>query len=199
MELQVTQHDGSEEPAEPRAAFYFDFASPEAYLAAERVLQVVGARGVVAEWIPIRAPRDWWAFRCATEEDIAREQIERVAAERGLQPLRWPPAFESETALRAATFAKSIGRAVAFALAAFRQAYAGGADLSETDTVLIAASACEMHPRAVLQALERDAVARDLEAATALALARGVQDVPALWLPDDTLVHGDAALDTIHA
>ena len=75
-----------------------------------------------------------------------------------LQAVRWPPAFDSELALRAATYAKQIGRVVAFGLAAFRQAYAGGADLGDTDVVLIAASACEMHPRAVLQAIERDAV-----------------------------------------
>ena len=49
--------------------------------------------------------------------------------------------------MRAATYAKQIGRAVAFALAAFRQAYAGGRDLVEPDNVLIAAAACEMHPR----------------------------------------------------
>lgn len=199
MELQVTQHEGSSEPAGEHAAFYFDFASPDAYLAAERVLQVVGDRGLVAEWVPIRAPREWAVFRCATEEEIARSEIERVAAQRGLQAVRWPPAFDSDLALRAATFAKSIGRIVSFTLAAFRQAYAGGADLGDTDTVLIAASACEMHPRAVLQALERDAVTRQLDAATELAAQRGVTDVPALWLPGGTVLHGDAALDSLAA
>jgi len=199
MGLPVTQHEGSTEPTAEHAAFYLDFANPEAYLAAERVLQVVGDRGLVAEWIPIRAPREWAVFRCAREEEIAREAIERLAAERGLQAVRWPPAFDSELVLRAATFAKSIGRIVSFALAAFRQAYAGGADLGDTDTILIAASACEMHPRAILQALGRDAVTRDLDAATALAAQRGVRDVPALWLPDGTLLHGDAGLGELAA
>jgi 2-hydroxychromene-2-carboxylate isomerase len=193
MDLEVSHHGGAE-PA--RAAFYFDFASPDAYLAAERVL---GVLPFAAEWIPIRAPRDWHAFRCATEEEIARAQVERTAAERTLQAVRWPPAFDSEIALRAATFAKQIGRVVAFSLAAFRQAYAGGADLSDRDVVLIAASACEMHPRAVLQALERDAVARALDEATATAAARGVTDVPAVWTPDGRVLVGDAALDTVPA
>jgi 2-hydroxychromene-2-carboxylate isomerase len=177
-------------------AFFFDFTSPDAYLAAERVLQVAGGRDFLAEWTPIRAPRGWSdGFRCAEEETIARTEIERRAAGRGLQPVRWPPAFDSEAALRAATYAKSIGRTVSFTLAAFRQAYAGGHDLGDTDVVLVAASACEMHPRAVLQALERDAVAEALEEATAAALAAGVRDVPALRLPDGTLLHGDAGLD----
>ena len=180
-------------------AFYFDFTSPEAYLAAERVLQVVGDRGLIAEWTPIRAPHRWDTFRCAQEEEIARSAIERTAAERGLQVVRWPPAFESELALRAATYAKSIGRVVAFSLAAFRQAYAGGHDLSDRDVVMIAASSCEMHPRAVLQALERDAVVQALDDATATAADRGVRDVPALWLPDRGVVHGDAALEGVAA
>jgi 2-hydroxychromene-2-carboxylate isomerase len=198
MGVEVTQHDGAEPAApEERAAFYFDFSSPEAYLAAERVIQTLP---FAAEWIPIRAPRAWDdGFRCAEERDIARLEIERVAASRMLQGLRWPPAFDSELALRAATYAKQIGRIVAFGLAAFRQAYAGGADLGDTDVVLIAASACEMHPRAVLQAIERDAVGRVLDEATALAVARGVVSCPAVWTPQETVLEGDAALDTVGA
>lgn len=194
MALDVTQHNGAE-PEPERAAFYFDFTSPDAYLAAERVIQTLP---FVAEWIPIRAPRAWDdGFRCAEERDIARLEVERVAASRQLQALRWPPAFDSELALRAATYAKQIGRVVAFGLAAFRQAYAGGADLGDTDVVLIAASACEMHPRAVLQAIERDTVGRVLDAATELAVARGVRACPTVWTPGGDLLEGDAALDTV--
>jgi len=194
--LDVTHHDGAEREPEPeRAAFYFDFASPDAYLAAERVLHTLP---YPAEWIPIRAPRAWDdGFRCEQERDIARLEIERVAASRTLQAMRWPPAFDGERALRAATYAKQIGRVVAFGLAAFRQAYAGGADLGDTDVVLIAASACEMHPRAVLQAIERDAVSRVLDEATALAVARGVVSCPTVWTPQGALLEGDAALDTV--
>ncbi|MCW2995586.1 MAG: hypothetical protein JWQ18_3081 [Conexibacter sp.] len=194
MTLDVTQHNGAE-PEPERAAFYFDFTSPDAYLAAERVIQTLP---FAAEWIPIRAPRAWDdGFRCAEERDIARLEVERVGASRQLQAFRWPPAFDSELALRAATYAKQIGRVVAFGLAAFRQAYAGGADLGDTDVVLIAASACEMHPRAVLQAIERDAVSRVLDAATELAVARGVVACPTVWRPDGPLLEGDAALDTV--
>lgn len=197
MGFEVTHHgEGAESASSPaRAAFYFDFASPEAYLAAERVLQTLP---FAAEWIPIRASRAWDdGFRCAEERAIAQGEIERVAASRMLQGLRWPPeGFDSELALRAATYAKQIGRVVAFALAAFRQAYAGGHDLGDSDVVLIAASACEMHPRAVLQAIERDAVTRALDEATALAVARSVTIAPTVWMPDGTLLEGDAALDT---
>jgi 2-hydroxychromene-2-carboxylate isomerase len=197
MSIEVTQHGGAAPAPPPTGAFYFDFASPEAYLASERVL---GLLPFAAEWVPIRSPRAWSdGFRCAEEAAIARAEIERTAAQRTLQGVRWPPEFDSELALRAATFAKQIGRVVAFSLAAFRQAYAGGADLSDTDVVLIAASACEMHPRAVLQALERDAIRRALDEATAEAVERGVTDVPAVWTPDGRLLAGDAALDGVAA
>lgn len=203
MTLKVTHAGGKGEAVSPadgeaisHPVFYFSFDSPDAYLAAERVLQTIAGP---CEWIPIRSPRDPWAFRCAEEQTIAEQQIELVAAERQLLPLRWPADFDPELALRAATFAKSIGRTVAFTLAAFRQAYAGGADLSDPEVILIAAAGCEMHPRAVLAALERDAITRTLDGATAAAEARGVTCVPTVWFPDGTLMEGDAALDEVAA
>ena len=75
--------------------------------------------------------------------------------------------------MRAATFAQKGGRAVAFSLAAFRQAFAGGRDLAVTDNVLIAAAACELHPKAVLKGIETRSVKEALKQATAEAVERG--------------------------
>ena len=69
-------------------------------------------------------------------------------------------------AMRVATFAKQTGRTVSFALAAFRQAFAAGRDLSEPDNVLIAAAACELHPNAVAKAVEHRGVKSALREAT---------------------------------
>jgi 2-hydroxychromene-2-carboxylate isomerase len=82
--------------------------------------------------------------------------------------------------MRAATYAKSIGRGIPFAQAAFRQAFAGGHNLESADFVLIAAAACEMHPNAVLQGAELRSVAAQLRGATREAALAGVCDVPAL-------------------
>ena len=82
----------------------------------------------------------------------------------------------------AATFAQQAGRVVAFSLAAFRQAFAAGRDLGVADNVLIAAAACELHPRAVLKAIESRSVRERLRLATAEAGARGVRAVPTLRL-----------------
>jgi 2-hydroxychromene-2-carboxylate isomerase len=135
------------------------------------------------------------AARCATEADIFKAEVERRAAELGLQPLRWPDPFpfDSALAMRVATYAKSIGRAVPFAQAAFRQAFAGGRSLDDEDSVVIAAAACEMHPAAVLRAAEMRSVAEQLEEASEQAAAAGVRDVPAV-LVGEQVFHGERAL-----
>jgi 2-hydroxychromene-2-carboxylate isomerase len=165
-------------------SFYFDLSSPEAYLAAERILHVLPGP---AEWLGVLArelpgAETFQAFRCAEEEQIFRDELGRRAQELGLQPLRWPDPFpfDSALAMRVATYASSIGRAVPFAQAAFRQAFAGGHSLQEADHVLIAAAACEMHPTAVLAGAELRSVDRELSAATARAARAGISDVPAV-------------------
>ena len=181
--------------AQPR--FYYDFASPEAYLAAERVMHVLPG---VPEWIPVRlgglAAGGVGVFRCAEEETIFREDVEARARRYALQPTRWPEPFPADTAwaLLAATYAKQIGRGVAFSLAAFRQAFAAGRDLGERDSVLLAAAACEMHPTAVVKGAQLGSIATRLEAATAAAAAAGVLDVPAV-LVDGRVFHGDRELE----
>jgi 2-hydroxychromene-2-carboxylate isomerase len=93
----------------------------------------------------------------------------------------------------AATYAKQVGRAVAFSLAAFRQAFAGGRDLGDLNTVLIAAAACEMHPTAVLKGIELRSVTDALARATARAGAAGVRGLPAIET-DGKVFEGPAAL-----
>jgi 2-hydroxychromene-2-carboxylate isomerase len=173
------------------AAFYFDLSSPLAYLAAEQVLHVL-SRPV--EWQPVLAAG------LPGEESLAVIAIEQQAHELGLQPLRWPAdfPFDSEPAMRAATYAKSIGRTVPFAQAAFRQAFAGGNSLAHTDNVLIAAAACEMHPAAVLKGSELRSVREQLAATTAAAAAAGVKDVPAVRIGERVFT-GAGALERAKA
>jgi 2-hydroxychromene-2-carboxylate isomerase len=136
------------------------------------------------------------AFRCAAEADAYREDIERAAAAYGLQEVRWPDPFpfDSSFAQRAAQYTKGGGKTVGFAQAAFRQAYAGGRDLSDPDNVMIAAAAVEIHPRALLVGAETAGTARRLEEATETAIARGVRSVPAVWTGSEVF-HGDADLE----
>jgi 2-hydroxychromene-2-carboxylate isomerase len=166
------------------AAFYFDLASPLAYLAAERVLRVIPGP---LEWQPVLArelpgAESFESFGCDAEVQAFRADVQRRVDELGLQPMRWPEPFpfDSSLAMRVATYAKGIGRVVPFAQAAFRQAFAAGRSLSDTDTVLIAAAACEMHPQAVLRGAELRSVREQLAGATKEAARAGVSDVPSV-------------------
>jgi 2-hydroxychromene-2-carboxylate isomerase len=100
---------------------------------------------------------------------------------------------DTATAMLVAVYAKQIGRAVAFSLAAFRQAFAGGRDLGDPDTVLIAGAACEMHPSAVLKAIGMRSVAKALEQAGDRARSAGVRSLPAIQIGDE-LFEGEHAL-----
>jgi 2-hydroxychromene-2-carboxylate isomerase len=172
----------------PPVTFYFDLGSPYAYLTAERISGLFTEAGLEQpEWQPILLGglfrtfgRDSWANGPGRANGIA--EVERRAAAYGLPPLAWPEPWPGNTlfAMRVATFAKQTGRTVSFSLAAFRQAFAAGRDLSDPDNVIIAGAACELHPRALLKAVQTDIVKNALKEATAAAGDRGVEGVPAL-------------------
>lgn len=169
--------------------FTYDIGSPESYLAAE---QVTAALGVVPEFEPVLASR-----LSPAPPAVVRADIEHRAQAQGLQPLRWPEwPFDSEPVMLAAAYARGIGKVVAFSLAAFRQAYAAGLDLSKPDGVIVAAAACEIHPRAILRALESRAVEEALEDCTERAVAAGVRSVPAVRIGGEVR-HGDQALERV--
>ena len=190
-----------------RASFYFDLGSPYAYLTGERISGLFAEAGLEQpEWQPIllgglfgRFGRDSWANGPGREEGIA--EVERRAAAYGLPPLAWPDPWPGNTllAMRAATFAKQTGRTVSFALAAFRQAFAAGLDLSDPDSVLIAAAACELHPNAVTRAVETESVKGALREATDRAAEQGVTGVPSLVLGREVFWGDDRLAEAVAA
>jgi 2-hydroxychromene-2-carboxylate isomerase len=176
----------AEDTAQP--VFYYDLGDPLCYLAAE---QITAALPVVPEWEPVLA-----ADICRSPREVDLEWLDRRVHELGLQPLHWPVGWppDSRDAMLAATYAKRIGRAVAFSLAVFRQAFAGGRDLAESNTILIAGAACEMHPSALLKGIEMRSVAVALGEATARARRAGAATVPAIQVRDQVF-SGPNALD----
>jgi len=180
---------GSSTAEQPR--FYYDLGSPESYFAAERALHALGEP---PEWIPVTvgaAP----AFRCAAELDAYREDAVRRAAALGLMALRLPEPFPPDVgwAMLAATYAKGIGRGVPFTLAALRQAYAAGRDLSRRENVLIAAAACELHPAALIKGAALAGTARALADNDERARRDGVRVLPAIWVAGE-LLEGERAI-----
>lgn len=171
-----------------RPTFCYDLGSPYAYLAAERISAVFEDAGAEQpEWQPIllgglfaRFGRGSWAEGPGRDEGMA--EIERRAQAYALPPIRWPDPWPADMllAMRTAVFAKEIGRAVSFSLAAFRQAFAAGRDLSERDNVFLAAASSELHPRSLAVAIERDAIKLRLREATDRAGDLGVTGVPSV-------------------
>lgn len=175
--LHVERVTGEARPAQPR--FVFDIGSAESWLVAERVLHD----------LPELA--EWWPVHGVADGALSREELERRADERGL-PVRWPAATtDTRRTMLASVYAKQIGKTVAFCLAAFRQAYAAGRDPGEETTALLAGAAAEMHPAAILRAVETRTVARALDEATAFAVRAGVTSVPAIVTPGGGVFTGD--------
>src|SRR3954451_1928357 len=85
-------HDGSMSGA----TFHYDVGSPWCWLAGERITHVLG---VVPVWQPV----------LMGPGTVARGAVEAAAAAQDLPAPRWPEPFpfDSELAMRAATFAKA--------------------------------------------------------------------------------------------
>jgi 2-hydroxychromene-2-carboxylate isomerase len=183
------------------ATFYYDLGSPYAYLSAERISGLfTEAQLEQPEWQPIllgglfrHFERGSWGETEARAEGMA--EVERRAAEYWPKP--WPN--DGLVAMRAATFAKQTGRTIAFSLAAFRQAFAAGRDLSDVDNVTIAGAACEMHPRALLKAVETKAVKGALREATDRAGDLGVEGVPAVVVGGEVFWGDDRLEEAVEA
>jgi len=190
-----------------RATFYFDLGSPYAYLAAERISGLFSEAGLEQpEWQPVllgglfqRFDRGSWSQTPVRKEGMA--EVERRASAYGLPPIVWPEPWPGNTltAMRTATFAKQTGRTVSFALAAFRQAFAAGRDLSEADNVWIAAAACELHPRALAKAVQTEAVKGGLREATERAGDRGVFGVPSVVVGEEVFWGDDRLEEAVAA
>lgn len=191
-----------------RPVFYFDLNSPYAWLAAERIHAVLPEspiwRPIALAFILAHDGRTPWSLESDESREAGKREVERRAAQRELLALRWPPGWPRETysvpAMRAATYAAEIGRVAAFSLAAFRQQFNAGRGMNELDNILLAGAACEIHPKALRQALEREPIKRKLKEATEEAIALGVPGVPTvrvgdqLFWGDDKLAEAAAAL-----
>lgn len=183
--------------------FYYDLNSPYAYLAAQRVDDVLPGE---VEWVPIAfgpllvaTQRVPWSLRPGREEGM--RECERRAAERGLPPIVWPEGWPAKTysvdGARAALVAKRRGREREVSKAIFAQVFAEGRRLDDP-AILDAAGEAAGVP-GLREAVKDDAVKRELRAVTDDAIARGVTGVPTgevggeLYWGDDRLDEAAAA------
>jgi 2-hydroxychromene-2-carboxylate isomerase len=196
---------------EKRATFYYDFGSPYSYLAAERISGVFAETGAEQpEWQPISfghvvqaIGRTPWSMQPDGPNPADLDEIQRRAAQRGLPeviyPKGWPVENYSLNPTRAAIYAKESGRVVSFSLAAFRQVFAAGRDMSDVENVLLAAAACELHPKAVLKGIETKSVKERLQRATEEAIELGVAGIPTIALGGELFWGDDRLIEAAKA
>jgi 2-hydroxychromene-2-carboxylate isomerase len=182
-----------------RATFFFDFNSPYAYLAAERIDELIPD----AEWTPIAFPvilMQHGRLEEAMQRDRAPvvAEIRERAEARGLPPVTYPSGWPNETwsfgPLRAALFAGEGGNLREFTRAAFRKFFVDGHSLTELDNLLEAAREAGLDPDEVAEAIERQEIKDQLKEQTADALARGVTGIPTVAIGDE-LFWGDDRLE----
>jgi 2-hydroxychromene-2-carboxylate isomerase len=183
-----------------RPVFYYDFNSPYAYLAAERIGDLIPD----AEWRPIafaivlaRLGRLEDRIEDLDPASVAAEVAAR-AAKRGLPPFAppesWPIESWSLAPLRAALVAGESGRLREFSLAAFRKSFVESRSLAELDNVVAAAGEAGLDPREVREGVQRPEIKELLKRHTDEALERGVTGIPTVALGDE-LFWGDDRLD----
>ena len=123
--------------------------------------------------------------------------IERRALAYGLPPMRWPDPWPADylTAMRATTYAFSVGRGRDFAMQAYRDAFQRGSELSVADNVL--QSAARAGPRSGTRSAPAPSdpeIKQALRDATDAAYDRGVFGVPTIAIGDE-LFWGDDRLE----
>jgi 2-hydroxychromene-2-carboxylate isomerase len=179
--------------------FYFDLGSPFAYLAAERMHQVLPEP---VTWRPVSlgalfklTGRSSWAMGEPAGRQTGMAEVELRARQYGLPDVRWPDPWPTNYlfAMRAATFAFGVGRGREFTLQAFRAAFQHGRDLSVREHVLRAAGEAGLDPQAVRDGVEQPEIKLALRSATDAAHELGVFGVPTLAVAGE-LFWGDDRL-----
>jgi 2-hydroxychromene-2-carboxylate isomerase len=180
--------------------FYYDFNSPYAYLAAERI----GGMIPDAEWRPIA-----FAFllgKLGRLDDVLERldpapvvaEVGERATSRGLPPFAppegWPIASWSLMPLRAALVAGERERLREFSLAAFRKSFVESRSLAELDNIVAAAGEAGLEPEEVRDGIERTEIKERLKSNTEEALERGVTGIPTVAVGDE-LFWGDDRLE----
>jgi 2-hydroxychromene-2-carboxylate isomerase len=180
--------------------FYFDLGSPFAYLAAERLNDVlpepVRLQPVSLGALFKLSGRSSWAVGDHERRRAGIAEVERRASLYGLPLVRWPDPWPGNylMAMRAATFAFRAERGREFAMQAFHSAFQDGLDLSVAANVLLAAEAADLDPRVVEQATQDPQIKLALREATDAAHRLGVFGVPTVTVNGESF-WGDDRLE----
>jgi 2-hydroxychromene-2-carboxylate isomerase len=177
---------------------YFDLGSPYSYLSVERAESVLGRRprlhpvllGVV---FSLRGHGSWGH---GPDRAAHQAEIEARAVRYGLPPVRWPPGWPPNTlaAMRATVWAATHDAGDAYARAAFRAAFADGADLADLAVLEQLAGQVGLPAGELASAIADPAIKDALRTRTQEAIDRGVRGAPTIEV-GDVLLFGDDRLE----
>ena len=184
------------------AVFYYDFNSPYAYLAAERIDDLIPG----AEWRPIA-----FAILLAGLGRLERvlegldpgpvaNEIAGRAGGRRLPPFAPPEGGHSRHGCspRCVPVAAQRGKLHEFSSAAYRKSFVESRSLADLDNALAAARDVGLEPDEVRKGIERRAIKDRLKRNTEQARARGLTGIPTVAVGDE-LFWGDDRLEEVAA
>jgi 2-hydroxychromene-2-carboxylate isomerase len=168
--------------------FWYDFASPYAYLAAARIEALAAARPVRLLWRPLllgpilkRRPGTASPFQEAGPEEARyrRRDIERHCALYGV-PLRWPSTYPrgSLLAVRIALLADDEGWSSAFTRTVFQASFAEDRDIAAAPVIVEILVSLGREPGPILARATAPETKNRLIAQTDRAIAAGIFGVP---------------------
>lgn len=185
--------------------FWFDYASPYCYLAAERIEALAAPAGVQVAWRPFllgpifaRRPNHPTPFQdpAPDEARYRKRDVERLCALYGL-PLVWSAKYPyiSLLASRVTLLAADAGWASALTRAVYRASFAEDRDIAAEPVVAAILQGLGHDPQPLIaRATAPDTKAR-LVAAGEQAVARGIFGAPSFVTRDGELFWGNDRLE----
>ena len=175
--------------------FYFDFASPYAYLTSQRIEDLAVKHGVAVRWRPFLLGAAYQHFGSSSplehpgKQAYLRIDLPREAAGLGL-PFAWPQTWPEAhiAASRTVLWLDADDAALAgrFARAAFRAYWGEGRALRDPAVAIEIAASVGVPAAATAAALGSPEVKKRLFAANDEAFARGVFGSPTIIMREDT-------------
>lgn len=175
---------------------YYDLASPYAYLAVSRAVDVLGEEPQLEPVLlgAIFGYRGHGSWAHTPRRDDGEAEVERRARAYGLPRVVWPQDWplNSLAAMRAAIHAGRKGLQHEFARAVFEREFAHGEDVSGIDALESIATGVGL--TGVREAVADPEIKQALRQATVDAWAAGVRGVPTLRA-GDRMLFGDDRLE----
>lgn len=171
-----------------RVEFWYEFASPYAYLAAARIERLVAGHGIELDWRPFllgpilkQRPQDSSSFQnpSPAQRRYRWRDIQRLCAAERL-PLRRPSVYPRNglLAARVALVAKDQGWGPAFTRAAYHANFAEDRDIAATAVIGALVRALDHDADAVLAQASSPANKARLAGEVEAAIARGIFGAP---------------------